>query len=180
MKDWIGLMVCVLALLLMTSGCALFGEHRAAGKPVDMLLVTTARSSGSEVSLSRIALERSANPAVKRFAQQTMIDHEKMNQEIRRLASRRGIPVLPIPDQMNQQLAAHLLKLSGDELDREYMWEIVAEHAKLAAKFEPAGQREKDPEIQQWAARQLSIFQAHLEMAQTIHQNLTSSRLSSR
>jgi putative membrane protein len=162
----------LVTVVLISSGCALFGEQRAAGKPAAMLLVTTARSSGSEVSLSRIALARSSNPAVKRFAQQTIADHEKMNQEIKHLSNRRGIPFLPVPDEMNQQVCAHLLKLSGEELDREYIREIVAEHAKMAVKFDPEGQQEKDPEIRQWAARQLPIFQEHLQMAQSIHQNL--------
>jgi hypothetical protein len=30
---------------------------------------------------------------------------------------------------------------------------------KMAAKFEPEGQQEKDPEIRQWAARQVPVFQ---------------------
>jgi putative membrane protein len=177
MGDRIGLVAMVFATaVMMSSGCALFGEQRAAGKPAAMLLVTTARSSGSEVSLSRIALARSSNPEVKRFAQQAIADHEQMNQEIRHLANRRGIPVLPVPDEMNQTVCAHLLKLSGAELDREYIWEIVAEHAKMAAKFEPDGQQEKDPEIRRWAARQLPIFQDHLKMAQHIHEKLMAAR----
>jgi putative membrane protein len=168
MKDFIGLMVVLATLLIMTSGCSLFGELRAAGKPSAMLLVTTARSSGSEVSLSRIALKRSSNPVVKRFAQQSIVDHERMNQEIRHLANRRGVSVLPVPDEMNQTIAAHLLQLSGDELDREYMREIVAEHAKMAVKFDPEGQQQADLEIQQWAARQLLMCQEHLQLAQSI------------
>jgi putative membrane protein len=101
-----------------------------------------------------------------------------MNQEIRYLARRRGISVLPVPDEMNQQVAAHLLRLSGDVLDREYIREIVAEHARMATKFDPEWQQEQDPEIQQWAARQLSIFHEHLQMALRVHQNLPPRTLS--
>jgi putative membrane protein len=181
MKDAIGLIVVLatllITLLIMSNGCAMFGEGRAAGKPAAMLLVTTARSFGSQVSLSRIALARSSNPAVKRFAQQAIADHERMIQELRGIANHRGVSILPVPDEMNQQMAAHLLKLSGAELDREYIWEIVSEHAKMAVKFEPEGQQQKDPEIRHWAARQLPLFQQRLQMALRLHHSLLSSEI---
>ena len=177
MANWIGLMVAALVtVILMSMGCGMFGDLRATGKPSAMLLVTTARSSGAEVSLSRIALARSSNPEVRRFAQQTIATHQQMIQELRHLAHRRGVLILPVPDETQQAICAHLLKLTGDELDREYMREVMAEHAKLAAKFEPQWQPEKDPELSQWTARHLPILQAHLLLAQSLHQNLLAMR----
>ena len=177
MRYWLRNAVLGLAgTVIVSSGCTWFGEARAVGKPPDMLLVTTARSSGSEVSLSRIASERSTNADVKRFAQLAMTDHEKMIQEIRKLAERRGTSIMPVPDEINEKLAAHLRELSGEELDREYMKEMVAEHAKMAAKFEAEARQEQDPIIRQWAEQQIPIFQDHLQMAQTIHEKLTAVR----
>jgi putative membrane protein len=168
--------VTLVSVTLISGGCAWFGEERAVGKPPAMLLVTTARSSGSEISLSRIALERSSNPEVKQFAQQAMADHEQMNQEIRALADRRHISVMPVPDEVNQTVAAHLRKLSGLELDRAYMSEMLAEHSKMAAKFETAVREENDPEVQRWAEKQIPTVQKHLEMAQRLNEKLIAAR----
>jgi putative membrane protein len=161
---------------MISGGCAWFGEERAVGNPPAMLLVTTARSSGSEISLSRIALERSSNPEVKQFAQQAMADHELMNQEIRALAERRHVSVMPVPDEVNQTVAAHLRKLSGLELDRAYMSEMVAEHSKMVTKFETEVREETDPEVQRWAEKQMPTVQKHLEMAQRLNEKLISAR----
>jgi putative membrane protein len=76
-------------------------------------------------------------------------------------------------DDTNQKLAAHLRELSGEELDREYMKEMIAEHSKMAAKFEAETRQEQDTEVLQWAERQVPIFQGHLQMAQSIHEKLT-------
>jgi putative membrane protein len=163
--------------MLMSGGCAWFGEQRAAGKPAAMLLITTARSSGAEVSLSRIALTRSSNPEVKRFAQQAMANHQQMIQEMRGLAERRGVSIMPVPDETNQRLCAHLLEVADEELDQEYLWEMIVEHTRMAAKFEPQGQQEKDPEIRRWAARQLPKYHELLKMAQSLHEGLRAARL---
>ena len=170
------LLMAVAASAILTTGCALFGEQRAAGKPSDMFISSTAMGSGAEVALSRLALERSTNPEVKRFAQKTIRDHERLNQEITQIAERRGLTVSTTPDDTHQKVSTHLSKLSGQEFDREYMSEMVADHAKMTAKLESKSRQTKDPEIQQWAARQLPLFQEHLQTAQSINQELLASR----
>jgi hypothetical protein len=80
---------------------------------------------------------------------------------------------MPVPDEVNQTVAAHLRQLSAEELDREYMKEMVAEYSKMVAKFEADARQENDAEIRQWTERQTPIFQNHLQMAQSIHEKLT-------
>jgi putative membrane protein len=160
----------------MNTGCAMFGDQKAVGKPSDMFLANTAQGSGAEVALSRLALERSTNPEVKRFAQKTIRDHEKLNQEITQIANRRGMTVSMEPDATEDKISTHLSKLSGNEFDREYMSEMIADHAKMTAKLDAQTKQTKDSELQQWAARQLPLFQEHLHTAQSINQDLVAIR----
>jgi putative membrane protein len=141
-----------------------------------MMLVTAARSSGAAASLSRITAERSSNAEVKQLAQQILKDQEQMTQEIRQLAERRKTSILPDPDEVTQTVASHLRHLSGDELDREYLKEIIGEQSKMAAKFHAESTDETDAEIREWAERQIPIFQKHLDTAQQLHDKLTAAR----
>jgi predicted outer membrane protein len=166
----------VVGLMVLSAGCAWFGEARAVGKSPEMLLVTTARHLGTTVSLSRIALERSSNEDVKRFAQQAMSAHEQMIQDVRGFADRRKTPILPTPDTVDQTVAAHLRELSGAELDREYIKEMIAQHAEMTAKFQVEAQQGNDPELRQWAERQIPVYRNHLEMAEHIQQSLVARR----
>jgi putative membrane protein len=177
MKYRMGVLVTSLTTaVLMSTGCAMFSDQKAVGKPSDMFLANMTQASGAEVALSRLALERSTNPEVKRFAQKTIRDHEKLNQEIAQIANRRGITVSTEPDATQEKIATHLSKLSGNEFDREYMSEMIADHANMTARLDAKTKQTKDPELQQWAARQLPLFQEHLQTAQSINQDLVASR----
>jgi putative membrane protein len=177
MEYRMGVLVTSLATaVLMSTGCAMSGDQKAIGKPSDMFLANTVQGSGAEVALSRLALERSTNPEVKRFAQQDIRDHEKLNQEIIQIANRRGMTVSTEPNDTQERISTHLSKLSGNEFDREYMSEMIADHAKMTAKLEAKTKQTKDPEIQQLAARQLPLFQEHLQTAQSINEDLVASR----
>jgi putative membrane protein len=173
MKQLIRVLTLVFAIVtLMSTGCARIAEMRQAGNPGDVFLSSAAKASASEIKISELARERSANPEVKRYAERIIADHEKMNQDIRRFAERRGTTVSMTPDEMHAMTATHVSKLSGDQFDREYMTEMAADHAKLAIKFEGKSRQDEDREIQQWAASQLPIFREHFQMAQRISQQL--------
>ena len=57
-------------------------------------------------------------------------------------------------------------KLSGVEFDRQYMQLMVADHKEDLKKFQHQADKGKDPEVKQFANKQVPVLNKHLEMAQ--------------
>src|SRR5437667_4349567 len=55
------------------------------------------RAAATEIEASRLALGRSTNQAVKRYAQDLIVDHEKLTQALRALAAARDVILPPAP-----------------------------------------------------------------------------------
>src|SRR2546421_5214498 len=63
----------------------------------------------TEVELGRLAVQRGSNPAVKSFGQSMIADHSRANDELRSIATRKGIA---LPTDMNSDQKATMDKLS--------------------------------------------------------------------
>ena len=167
----------VFAGLVMTvSACALMQERKAMGDPDSMFLMSTARASAAEEQLSQMAATRAQDPSVKRFAQQVAADHRRINQELAQVAGQKGLTIEAEPDELHQKAAQHLSQLSGEQFDREYMSEMVADHAKMLSKFEDKARISRDPQVRQWAASKVPSFRQHYEMAQKVNDTLKGGR----
>jgi putative membrane protein len=58
-----------------------------------------------------------------------------------------------------------LTKLRGADFDKTYTKDMVAGHEKAVKTFEDASKNAKDPEIKEWAGKQLKTLEEHLEQA---------------
>jgi len=120
-----------------------------------------------EVRLGNLAQERTANSAVKQFAQRMVTDHTRMAGQWTALAKSNGLP----PTVLNQaalQDVTRLGQLRDAEFDREYMVTMVQDHQRDADTFRSQGQTAQSPQVRQLAASDLTIIQQHLQMAQQV------------
>lgn len=86
----------------------------------DAEFVDKAQQAGkAEVQASQVAVQRSTNPAVKRFAQQMVTDHSKANEALRQLAAKKGVSV-PNDTAVNPDIEA-LKQKKGHAFDVAYM-----------------------------------------------------------
>jgi len=113
-------------------------------------------------------------------------DHTKANEELKQIASRKG---MMLDEGMHHstgdgassggQTAAQsgsdhsamrnkLMNLSGDQFDRAYMKEMVADHQKDIAEFEKASKNASDMDLRAFAEKTLPTLREHLQMAQSI------------
>ena len=175
-RQWLVKFLASASLVTTLSACALMEERKAMGDPDSMFLMSTAQASAAEEQLSRMAAARAQDPAVKRFAQQLAADHQMMNEELAQVAARKGMTISAEPDELHQKTAQHLSGLSGEQFDREYMGEMVADHAKMLSNFENKAKVSRDPQVRQWAASKVPAFRQHYEMAQKVNDSLSSVR----
>jgi putative membrane protein len=121
-----------------------------------------AKSGMKEVDVSRSVLDRLTNPQVKEFAQMMVEHHSSANTELASLAASKGV-TLPVKETKIMEKWSK----KTDELDEDYMEEMVSDHEKSVKLFEEAA-KSKDSQIAAFASKTLPKLQAHLTQARTL------------
>jgi putative membrane protein len=122
----------------------------------------------AEVQLGQLATEKADSPDVKQFGQKMVDDHSKANDQLKQVASNKGVT---IPDKLNAKDAAtkaRLEKLSGKAFDRAYMRDMVMDHTKDVSEFRTESKSGKDPDVKSFASQTLPTLKDHLKQAKSI------------
>jgi len=127
---------------------------------------TAARDGLAEVELGQIAQQKAQNPQVKEFAGRMVQDHGKANDELKSLASSKGLQLPSETDRSHKRKAEELNKKSADKFDHEYMEEMVKDHKKDVKEFEKQAKHAKDADVRNFASKTLPTLQEHLKMAE--------------
>jgi putative membrane protein len=109
-----------------------------------------ASASIAEVELGRMALDRAANPEVKKFAQMMVDDHTKANEELTTIATQDNIPIPSGLDDEHNDLRDKLAKKTGADFDKDYIDAMVDGHKDVMDKLE--SRIDKDT-LSKWKAR---------------------------
>jgi len=123
----------------------------------------------AEVSLGKLAADKATNPDVKQFAQRMVDDHSKANDELKTLASQKGITLPADTDATHKATEARLSKLSGAAFDKAYMADMVKDHDKDVAAFKHASTAAADADLKAWAGKTLPTLQEHQTQAKSIN-----------
>lgn len=134
----------------------------------DQAFVMKAAHGGmAEVKLGELATQKASNADVKAFGQRMVDDHSKANDELKQLASRKGITLPTDIDASHQAKYDRLSKLSGAEFDRAYMKDMVADHKEDVSEFRRESEHGSDPDVKAWAGKTLPTLEQHLQMAES-------------
>lgn len=143
-------------------------------------------SDAFEIESSRLALKRSRNPAVRRFAQAMVRDHAASfaalgggaappsagspGALVAGAAGAPGVPAAAAPglEARHAAMLKQLASLKGRAFDRTYARMQLAAHEEAVALFAGFAQGGSDPALRQVAARTLPTLQHHLRMAQRL------------
>ena len=123
----------------------------------------------TEVKLGNLAQQQASNAQVKQFGARMVKDHSKANDELKQLASSKGIDVPAELDSKHQKDIDQLQKKQGAEFDRAYMDHMVKDHKKDVSDFKKEANSGKDPDIKAFAAKTLPTLEEHLQMAESTH-----------
>jgi putative membrane protein len=133
----------------------------------DRAFVAKAAKGGmAEVELGNLAQQKAQNQQVKDFGARMVKDHGKANDELKSIASTKGIALPGDLDKSVMKEKDKLEKLSGAKFDREYMSHMVKDHKKDIKEFEKQAKSGKDGELKNFAATTLPTLQEHLKLAQ--------------
>jgi len=142
------------------------GQQATSAKlPVSDSLFALAAADGgmTEVTLAELGVQKATDPALKKFSQQMVDEHTKMNAELASLAARKGMTLPKGISAGHQFCAQSLAGLSGEEFDKCYAKAQAVIHMSSVATFEAEAERGQDPDIKALAAKSLTHIKGHLK-----------------
>jgi putative membrane protein len=135
----------------------------------DGLFAQAAASGGlAEVAISELGVQKATNPELKKFSQQMIDEHTRMNQQLMTLAAQKQLPLPRQPDVRAQFCAQSLAGLSGEEFDHCYAKAQLMAHKDSVATFEAEAERGQDPQVRALASQALPRIKEHLKMLEPI------------
>lgn len=120
----------------------------------------------AEVELGQLAQEKGKSQEVKDFGKRMVDDHTKANDQLKQLASQKGVTLPTDLNAKDKATKARLEKMSGSQFDQAYMKDMVMDHKKDVAEFQKESKSAMDPDLKSWAGQTLPTLQEHLKMAE--------------
>ena len=143
----------------------------------DQTFLRNATAGGmAEVELGKLAVEKGTSQTVKTFGQRMVDDHSKANQELKELASHKGITLPTSIDSKAQSMKDKLNGMSGATFDRYYMQQMVNDHQKDVAEFRKEANSGMDSDAKAFASKTLPTLEEHLKLAQSGYQEVKSGK----
>ena len=128
---------------------------------------STGSASAKLAGADKTFVEKAANDQVKQFAARMVTDHTKANDELKQIASTKGVQLPSALDKKHQSDMDRLQKMSGADFDKAYMSHMVDDHKQDVAEFKKEANGGKDGDVKGFAAKTLPTLEEHLKLAQT-------------
>ena len=125
-----------------------------------------------EVDLGQLAAAKATNQDVKDFGNKMVADHGKANDELKALASQKGLTLPTTPGAEEKTTSNALEKKTGAAFDKAYMNDMVKDHEKDVKEFKNAVSKIQDPDLKNWASNTLTVIQGHLDLAKQVDSKL--------
>ena len=124
----------------------------------------------AEIETSKLALQRTQDPQIKRFAQRMIDDHTSATTQLKSVAQAKQLTVPAELDSAHKKELDKLGALAGKEFDAAYSTQMQKDHEKAVALFTAAtDDKSLDPELQALARKLLPTLRAHQQDAQGLH-----------
>jgi putative membrane protein len=142
----------------------------AAMNSQDQKFLTEAAMGGMmEVEMGRWAAQIGTSDAVKQFGRRMVEDHTRVNEELKQLATAKGVTLPTALDMKHQQEVSKLARLKGADFDKAYSKKMLSDHQKDVAAFEKQSTGGSDAEVKAFAAKALPTLQEHLTLAKALN-----------
>jgi putative membrane protein len=130
------------------------------------LMADLAHANIAEIETGKMALEKSQNAEVKKFAQHMIDEHTTAQKELQTLADAKGVKLPDGTDLQHKALATAMKAMSGQTFDNQYMKRAgVNDHERTIQLLQKTQKEAKDPDVKALATKMLPTVQHHLTMA---------------
>ena len=122
----------------------------------------------AEVELGQLAAQKGSSDDVKKFGQRMVDDHSKANDQLKQIASEKGVSLPQEPSAKHKATKERLSKLSGSAFDKAYMADMVKDHTTDVADFRKESTTGKDTDVKNFAQQTLPTLEDHLKQAKSV------------
>jgi putative membrane protein len=176
MRNFVIAAVAILAL----AGVVTSAEARSKARAMTTaeFFVQELKSNGQfEIESSTVALKKSRNDDLKKFAQQMIDDHKAADQKLTETLKQANLPE-PQYSMIEEQkeLLMNLTALDGVAFDRQYVQDQIQTHKGAINLLTAYSQRGDNNELKQLASTLLPTIKEHLQMAEGLRPNVTARR----
>ncbi|MBC7746114.1 MAG: DUF4142 domain-containing protein [Flavobacterium sp.] len=124
-----------------------------------------------DVEFAKVAQQKASNKSVKNFAQLMSVDHTKVYNEMKKLATDKKI-LLPIKMEQSAIDSLNSLRnLKGLAFDETYMQLMISGHETEIQNFNQ-GAENRDADVNDFASARIETLKNHLNSAKSIYNNL--------
>ena len=136
------------------------GEGSSLSDKDKTFMKKAAKGGMMEVAMGQVAEQKAQSEDVKSFGKRMVTDHGKANDELKSIASKKGVQ-LPSKE--------HSMKWTSD---KAYMDAMVKDHEKDLAEFKEEATGGSDPDVKKFADDTAKVVQEHLDLAKEIQGKL--------
>jgi putative membrane protein len=157
-------------------GALAFAAAASVSRMESDFAIKAAQAGMAEVKLGKLAQDNGSNQAVKDFGAQMVKDHTQAGDELKEIASKKGLTLPGGPNGNQEATYNRLAKLSGAEFDRAYANVMVQDHLSAVADFRKESQSGQDADIKSFASKTLPTLEHHLQMSKDIQKQVGGSK----
>jgi len=144
----------------------------------DRMFIREAGYGGNdEIALSKIALQRSTSPGIRKFAHTMIVQHSQAGAQLKMIASSLGVMTPMGPDPAHRKIERKLDSLSGNAFNHAYINDMVKDHTMANQVFQ-MGATVSNDRLRSFADATLPTIQNHLKMATMMQEGLMSNMAS--
>ena len=136
----------------------------------DLQFLDQAANSGTtDIIEARLAIALSPTFAVVQFAQQDVVDHTSLDNQLTGIAQAEGLPVpAAFTSPAVQSAIATELNLFGPASDPEYLLDVIRGHQQDLSSYQQEVALGQDPQLRSFAQAALPTLEGHLGAAITL------------
>jgi putative membrane protein len=165
----IGIFSCLAAVSFVSSPVHAADSVSAGDKT---FVMKAAQGGMTEVQLGQLAADQGTSQDVKDFGAKMVTDHGKANDELKSIASSKGITLPDKLDAKHQAMVDKMKGLSGTAFDKAYVDAMVVAHKKDDSLFMKEASSGQDADIKAFAAKTDETVKMHLSMIQAIQSKM--------
>ncbi|AII51784.1 hypothetical protein N008_07280 [Hymenobacter sp. APR13] len=128
-------------------------------------MMSAAHSDQNEIQLSKLALEKGATGMAKTHAEMMIADHTKSTADLKSIAAKKNVKLPTDMDAEHKTIAANMQKLSGKELEKAFMDQMITDHQKTLNTMAAHRAMTQDADLQGFIDKTTPVVTNHLQMS---------------
>ena len=133
-------------------------------------IADSAQDSLSEINFAKLALQKSTDPNIRKFATQMIKDHETLITSMKPLARKYHVDMPSGPSVLSRAKYQELKLQSGTSFDRAYVEKMVSDHHDDLTKFRDEEAKTSNADVKAAVAKGGAVIEKHTKMIDDIAQ----------